>query len=491
MAAHWSLEYSGRGRQPSGRPAPILGTMETGSPSPGRLTRMFRRLRDGRPAPFSLDALAPIPVPADAVAVLSGPAEFRTVLLERIARARRRIVLVALYLQDDPAGREIMEALYAAHRANPSLDIQVLVDEHRAQRGLIGKVKSPGNAAMYREYAARFGEGVHVLGVAVRSRELFGVLHLKGFIIDGTVLYSGASLNEVYLAWKGRYRLDRYHLFESAPLAACMVDFVRSTFLQSPMVHALGRPPYAAVEQQASAVRAFRRTLRTARYTFEGRQPGPGEVAITPICGLGAGNPLDEALLALMKSARRRLVIYTPYFNLPRPVSRVVSRQLALGCEVTIVVGDKTANDFYIPPGEPFKTIGLLPYLYEGNLRRFARTHQQAISDGKLNLFLWRHGDNSFHLKGVFVDDGIAVVTGNNLNPRAWTQDLENGLVIQDPEGLLKAKHDRERAAILAHATRLGSFRDLETPGAYPVQVRKALRRMDRTRIDRLLNRLL
>ncbi|WP_243317656.1 CDP-diacylglycerol--serine O-phosphatidyltransferase [Geothrix paludis] len=452
---------------------------------------MFRRLRAGRPAPSAADPLASIPVPAEAVAVLSGPAEFRTVLLERIARARHRIILVALYLQDDLAGREIMEALYAAHRANPSLEIQVLVDQHRAQRGLIGKAKSPGNAAMYRECAARFGKGVQVRGVAVRSRELFGVLHLKGFIIDDTVLYSGASLNEVYLARKGRYRLDRYHLFESAPLAACMADFVRSTFLRSPAVRSLGHPPHAAGERQASAMRAFRRALRTARYTFEGRQPGPGEVAVTPLCGLGAGNPLNDALLALMKSARRRLVIYTPYFNLPRPVSRVVSHLLALGREVTIVVGDKTANDFYIPPAEPFKTIGLLPYLYEGNLCRFAKAHQQAIADGRLNVFLWRHGDNSFHLKGVFVDDETAVVTGNNLNPRAWALDLENGLVIRDPEGLLKAKHEREHAAILEHATRLASFHDLETPGAYPAQVRKALRRMNRTRIDRLLNRLL
>ncbi|MEA7515360.1 nucleotide exchange factor GrpE, partial [Salmonella enterica subsp. enterica serovar Virginia] len=35
------------------------------------------------------------------------------------------------------------------------------------------------------------------------------------------------------------------------------------------------------------------------------------------------------------------------------------------GKKVEIIVGDKTANDFYIPEDEPFKIIGALPYLYE------------------------------------------------------------------------------------------------------------------------------
>jgi hypothetical protein len=34
------------------------------------------------------------------------------------------------------------------------------------------------------------------------------------------------------------------------------------------------------------------------------------------------------------------------------------------------------ANDFFIPPEQPFKVISALPYLYEVNLRRFAKAHQ-------------------------------------------------------------------------------------------------------------------
>jgi CDP-diacylglycerol--serine O-phosphatidyltransferase len=214
-------------------------------------------------------------------------------------------------------------------------------------------------------------------------------------------------------------------------------------------------------------------------------------VAVTPLAGLGADSQLNDTILALVKSAQKKLVLYTPYFNLPGDLRRALSRQLARGREVVIVVGDKTANDFYLPPSEPFRVIGLLPYLYEANLRRFAKTQRRAMAEGRLQIFLWRHADNTFHLKGLFVDDDTALVTGNNLNPRAWHLDLENGLLIRDPKGLLKAKHARERASILKHATRLAGFQELETPSAYPPKVQQALKRMNSVRMDRLLNRLL
>ncbi len=449
-------------------------------------------MRPGRrPHPLlSGQELPGIPVAAERICCLTEAAEFRRVLLERIAGATRRIYLVALYLQDDEAGREIMDALHAAVEARPGLDVRVLVDWHRAQRGLIGKGKSAGNAAMYQNYAARFGQAIQVLGVPVQNRELFGVLHLKGFIIDDAVLYSGASLNEIYLATHTRYRLDRYHVIESPALAACMVDYLHRVFLDSPAVCSLNQP--VIPRRQSGAVRAFRRHLRTERYDFQASAPDHGQVVLTPLSGFGrADNPLNDALLALVKSTQRALVLYTPYFNLPQPIAKALARLLEQGRSVTIVVGDKVANDFYIPPTEPFKTIGLLPYLYESNLRRFALKHREAIRDGRLNVHLWRHADNSFHLKGLFIDDRVAVLTGNNLNPRAWTLDLENGLIIQDPEGLLASMHAAERAAILAHAPRLESYRDLETPHHYPLPVQKALKRMNRIRLDRLVNRLL
>ena len=455
--------------------------------------RLARRLlpfpRRARGVPDTLPAFA---VPADAITCLPSPVAFRQTLLRLIAHATRRIVLVTLYLQDDDAGREVLEALYAAKARRPELKISVFVDWHRAQRGLIGKDKSEGNAGMYRACARRYGDGVAIYGVPVQNRELFGVLHLKGFVIDDNLLYSGASLNDVYLARHGRYRLDRYHLLRHAALAESMVDFMQRHIVDSAAVRRLNVANFPTTRSLQPDIRHLRQQLQQAGYQVPSETPASGEVAVTPLLGFGrTGNALDEVLLELLRGTRERLILLTPYFNLPRPVRQVLGQLLRRGCVIDIMVGDKTASDFFIPPEQPFTTIGLLPYLYENNLRRFARAHRRQIDAGQLNLYLWRDGDNSYHLKGLFVDDDVAVLTGHNLNPRAWSLDLENALLLRDPARLLHARHQAEWAALQEHATRLSSYRALESPGRYPPAVRKLLKRVKRTQLDRLLNRLL
>lgn len=458
--------------------------------TPVRLAR--RLLPFPRRTPGHADAPPAFAVPADAISCLPDPAAFRQTLLQLIAQATRRIMIVTLYLQDDDAGREVLEALYAAKARRPGLQISVFVDWHRARRGLIGKQKSDGNAGMYRAYAERLGDGVAIHGVPVQNRELFGVLHLKGFVIDDALLYSGASINDVYLARHGRYRLDRYHLLRHAALTESMVEFVQRHIAGSAAVRRLNVANVPTTRSLQQDIRQLRHQLQHAAYSVPNEAPGAREVAVTPLLGFGrAGNTLDAVLLALLRGTHERVILLTPYFNLPRPVRLVLGQLLRRGCRIDIMVGDKTASDFFIPPGQPFTTIGLLPYLYENNLRRFARAHRRQIEAGQLNLYLWRDGDNSYHLKGLFIDDDVAVLTGHNLNPRAWSLDLENALLLRDSARLLQAQHQAEWDTLRQHATRLSDYRSLESPRQYPAPVRKQLKRLNRTRLDRLLNRLL
>lgn len=454
-------------------------------------SRIVSPLRPHR-SPALLSDLAGFAVPAASIAVLPDPETFRHRLLDMIASARHRIVIVALYLQDDDGGREIMDALYAAHARQPKLRISLFVDWHRAQRGLIGKTKSDGNAGMYRDYAQRHGPGVDIYGVPVQSRELFGVLHLKGIVIDDAVLYSGASFNDVYLNCHGRYRLDRYHCLRHSGLADAFVNFAQQHLAASLAVRRLNDPAALRSRNVPSTIRGFRESLRHASYEAPSDKRDAGQVLVTPLLGFGrADNALNAVLLALLREARESVVLLTPYFNLPRPMRVVIGQLLRRGCRVDIMVGDKTANDFFTPPDQPSTSIGLLPYLYENNLRRFAHTHRPHIASGQLNLWLWRDGDNSYHLKGLFVDDDVSVLTGHNLNPRAWGLDLENGLLLRDPERLLATRNAAEWAALKRHATRLADYHSLDSPRDYPAQVRKKMKQLTRTRIDRLVNRFL
>jgi len=456
------------------------------------LARAWQRLKGGAGRRSGLADLPCVPVAADRVQTLQGPAAYRATLLELISRARARILISTLYLQDDEAGREVLSALYAAKAARPDLDIAVFVDWHRAQRGLIGKTRSAGNAALYREMARRLGPGVPVYGVPVQTREMMGVMHLKGFVIDDAVLYSGASLNDVYLQRGERYRLDRYHLIQDRHLADSMAGLLLQVLRASPAVHALDTEATPRTASLRGAIAKLRRVLAKARYQLAAGAIRSGEVGITPLVGLGGrGNQLNAILVQLIAHAESDLVLFTPYFNLPGPVRRAVDAKIKAGCRVTIVLGDKVANDFYIPPEEPFKTIGALPYLYEGNLRRFCKTHHAAIAQGRLNVHLWRDGHHTFHLKGLLVDEDYALLTGHNINPRAWRLDLENGLLIHDPQHRLAAQHRAELEGVLARAQRLGHYDALEHIDSYPAPVQRLLKRLARARMDRLVNQLL
>ena len=106
-----------------------------------------------------LPKLRGFPLTPDAIEVLSGADAYRRCLLEKISQATRRISIVALYVQHDEAGQEIFDALHAAKAARPELEIVVLVDWLRAQRGLIGAGKQPGNSAWYQAGACCIGAG--------------------------------------------------------------------------------------------------------------------------------------------------------------------------------------------------------------------------------------------------------------------------------------------------------------------------------------------
>ena len=438
-----------------------------------------------------LPKLRSFPISADALSILPGAADFRRCLLEQIAGARQRITLVALYLQQDEAGQEILDALHAAKAARPELEIVVLVDWLRAQRGLIGAGKQPGNAAWYQAQTAAHASHVPIYGVPVQTRELFGVLHLKGFIVDDCVIYSGASLNNVYLHKFDKYRFDRYHLLHNKQLADSMQHFIEQDLIQTRAVHRLDLPSLPSTRSLRSAIGDFRSHLKKASYDTSAGVSGHFGLSVSPLLGVGKNNPLSRVICELIASSQQQLTICTPYFNLPLPVTREINRALERGVKIDIVVGDKTANDFYIPPSEPFKVIAALPYLYEMSLRRFAKKHQSMIDSGLLNLHLWRDGDNSFHLKGLWVDDRYTLLIGNNLNPRAFRLDLENGLLIDDPRRELLEPRSKELAAIFANTRRIESYKILESMAEYPPAVAKFLRRVSRVRIERLLYRIL
>jgi CDP-diacylglycerol--serine O-phosphatidyltransferase len=444
------------------------------------------------PIQSSSNSLPTFAVEPEHFQILHSAERFCEYLLDAIKNATSRIYLVTLYLEDDEAGRAVLTAVYEAKQRNPKLDIVICVDWHRAQRGLIGAEKTNGNAGLYQAYAEKYADPIPVYGIPVRKREVFGVLHLKGFVIDDTVIYSGASLNNIYLHYGDRYRFDRYHVIQNTPLADSMVDFIQNDMVSHPAVQNLSEKHLPTTKDLKSSIRKFRIALSRSSYKGNTEKVDDTQVAVTPLVGVGKrNNTLNKQILALLVNAKEEIVLCTPYFNLPKSVLREVKRAIKRGVKVDIVVGDKTANDFYIAPDKPFRAIGGLPYLYEINLRKFSVVNEKYIATGQLSMHLWKHDTNSYHLKGLWVDRCTMLLTGNNVNPRAWSLDLENGLLINDPKKRLEEKFNAEFENIYQHTQRISTCSQLETLKDYPSKIQRLLKKVIRTRADRLLKRIL
>lgn len=453
----------------------------------------YRRKRILTKSSSLLDSLNGVAIDSDNISVIGSPSDFHAKLIELINKAQQRIYLAALYIQDDSAGKEVLDCLYQAKQKNPSLDIKIFVDFLRAQRGLMGQQKSIGNIRLYQECAQKYHHQIDILGVPVKSKEVFGVLHLKGFIFDDVLLYSGASINDVYLKKNHRYRLDRYHLIKDQTLCDSMVNFLKAYLTDLSIVKSLTKE-LTINRQLKNTVKKLKKNLQFAAYQFTScqQQLAENQLCVTPLVGFGVrNNLLNQVIYQLLKNAQNEITIYTPYFNFPRKVAHAVKRLLKRGGKVNLVVGDKTANDFYIPPTEKFTRIGIVPYIYESNLRKFLKTHQQYIESQLLNVYLWSHENNSFHLKGIMRDKIDYLITGHNFNPRAWRLDLENGVLIRDPQQLLDKMFSTEYSNILQHTKKLRHFSEIETIKDYPEAVAKLLRSVKRAKLDSILNRIL
>ncbi|XKM12968.1 CDP-diacylglycerol--serine O-phosphatidyltransferase [Orbaceae bacterium ac157xtp] len=438
-----------------------------------------------------LDELPKIKQNPNNYQVLYTPTDYRLSLLDYIKNAQKRIYIVALYLERDEAGREVLQALYDAKIKNPKLDIKIFVDWHRAQRGRVGEGRTKTNAHYYHEMRLKYPDvDIPIYGVPVNRREVLGVLHLKGSIIDDALIYTGASINNVYLHKLDKYRYDRYHIITNAKLADSMIHFIDCNFLSHEALQRLDVEEHKSRKELKFEIRNLRQQCACCNYEFNGDSDNDS-LAITPVAGLGRGNQLNNMIHHLICSTQNEVVFCTPYFNLPKIIIKDIIRLLRSGKRVEIIVGDKTANDFYIPEDEPFNIIGGLPYLYEINLRKFVEKLQYFVDNNQLTIRLWKDEDHTYHLKGIWVDDEWVLITGNNINPRAWRLDFENGVLVHDPKHELKAKFDNEIKHIREKTLLVNHFQQIQSSQFYPKHVQKLIKRLSRIKVDRIIKRLL
>ena len=124
-------------------------------------------------------------------------------------------------------------------------------------------------------------------------------------------------------------------------------------------------------------------------------------------------------------------------------------------------------------------------------LTRFVKRWQKYIDKGQLEIRLWKDKNNSFHLKGIVADQRYHLLTGSNLNPRAWSLDLENGILLDDPQGKLLPDFEEELAEVYRHTRVIKNHQALEKIKDYPEKPKRLLKKIQITQIDKILQRFL
>ncbi|AKC60698.1 CDP-diacylglycerol--serine O-phosphatidyltransferase [Blochmannia endosymbiont of Camponotus (Colobopsis) obliquus] len=443
-----------------------------------------------------LKELPKIPQNIEDIKILHNPKEFYQTLLHSIITATQHIFLVVLYLEQDQGGHKILETIFQTKQKKPEIKIAILVDWHRAQRGRLGVTTNYTNIEWYRYMSKTHPDiDVPIYGVPIHNREALGVLHLKGFIIDDLVIYSGASFNNTYLHQKEKYRYDRYHLIKNKILADIMLNYIKKYLLTADAVNRLDKNNKLNILKIKKKIKLFRQSLKKSSYicynTNAKYTNTKNELTITPLVGLGKQNNLNKTIQHLICATEIKLILCTPYFNLPTSLIQNLIQLLHQNKQIEIIVGDKTTNDFFIPEDQPFKIIGILPYLYEINLKNFINKFQNHINTGQMQIKIWKDNNNSFHLKGIWIDDKYQLLTGSNLNPRAWRLDLENALLIHDPQNKLKQQKTYELNNIQLHTKIINHYNSLQNITDYPTKIRKLILRLRRTYFDRIINKIL
>ncbi|AKC60111.1 CDP-diacylglycerol--serine O-phosphatidyltransferase [Blochmannia endosymbiont of Polyrhachis (Hedomyrma) turneri] len=429
--------------------------------------------------------------------IIHSPKEFKIKLLNIIKNAKNHIYLTTLYLEQDQAGKEILNTLFQTKKNQQTLKIIILVDWHRAQRGRIGTrnllntTNTTTNADWYYDITKN-NPNIHIpiYGIPINIQEVLGVLHLKGFIIDNTVIYSGANINNVYLHQENKYRYDRYHIIHNHLLANTMINYLKQHILHTPIIYQLNQTKKTKkIKIKHNQIRLFRQSLKKANYSYQNNQYMQHELTITPIAGVGKKNLVNQTIHHLICSTKNKIIICTPYFNISKLIMHNILNLLQKGKNIEIIVGDKTANDFYASEHQTFNIINILPYLYEINLRSFLKKLQIYLDNKQLTVKIWKHVNNGYHLKGIWVDQEWQLLTSNNLNPRAWNLDLENAILIHDPKKILLQKTFKELNHIYKYTTITTHYTKLQDINDYPPTIRKLIKKIKYTHLDKIINK--
>lgn len=154
------------------------------------------------------------PLKSERVTLLPSPSAFYNQLLINVRAATTRITISSLYLGTGALERALVDEIARKLRSSPQVQVTIVLDYSRGQRG--GQDRS--SVSMLKRLLAEFPSNVELFLYKVPQlrgvkaalpppfNETMGVSHAKVYLVDDTLVLSGANLSEDYFT----NRQDRY-----------------------------------------------------------------------------------------------------------------------------------------------------------------------------------------------------------------------------------------------------------------------------------------
>ena len=300
-------------------------------------------------------------------------------MLEAIGQAKRMVCLSTYIFRGDDTGRAFADALEAAARRG--VDVRLIVD---GLGGMIYSLRKP-----WRKLREK-GVKVQMFLPPRLWPPMFAVnlrTHRKVLACDGVVAFTGGmNIGDHHLVTLPRRgRVQDIHFRCTGPVAARLQE---AFLMDWAFVSKLPTPPSLMEPEEKGASHC--------RLVFD---------------GLGRSREdIHQLLCGVISAARRRVVIFTPYFIPPRELSGALVAAVQRGVQVDVILPAQN-NLFYV--------------------HHASRRYQGALA--RMCVRTWYQPPPFAHTKLLLVDDWYALMGSANLDPRSLFLNFELNVEVADP----------------------------------------------------------
>lgn len=309
-------------------------------------------------------------------------------MLEAIRRARHHVHLQSFIIRNDAVGREFLDLL--AQKARDGITVRVLYDQFGSTGAVISRLFS----------CYRHVPNLHICGwtQANAFKRQFQINlrnHRKILVVDGQeAFFGGINLHSENVTQPGRPAIRDYHFAVQGPIVQeLQYSFLRDWYFmtdEDPEI-LLQKTHFPHVPAMGSA---------QARLVNSG--PTPDEM-----------ENIADVLFECLVSARKQLLVVTPYFVPPQDILHAFRTAASRGVDVRLVVPEDN-NHFYA--GLAGKAL-----------------YEEMLAAG---IRIFERQPPFMHAKALIMDDKLALVGSANVDVRSLRLNYETNLLVFDTESV-------------------------------------------------------